>query len=43
MAILPKAIYTFNGITIKISTQFFPDLEKSILNLIWKNKKPQGL
>ena len=33
MAILPKAI------PIKIPTQFFTDLERTILNFIWKNKK----
>ena len=39
MAILPKAIYRFNKIPIKIPTQFSTDLERTIINLIWKNKK----
>ena len=39
MAILPKAIYTFNAIPIKITAQFFTDLERTTFNFIWKNKK----
>ena len=41
MTILPRAIYRFSAIPVKLSMAFFTELEQKIPQFVWKHNGPE--
>uniref|UniRef100_A0A9L0TT22 Uncharacterized protein n=1 Tax=Equus caballus TaxID=9796 RepID=A0A9L0TT22_HORSE len=41
MSILLNLVYQFNAISIKIPASYFVDIDKLILKLTWRGKRPR--
>jgi len=41
MTMLPKAVYRFSAVSIKLLMAFFTELEQNFLQFVWKRKDPE--